>query len=130
MHRIPSIELNIPILFCFSSFREYRPSMHLYLAGNNELLCSQRLGDSDCEFLARFLDKNPYVASVDLRYNEITDTGAQTLAKMLAVSCVCAFISLSLSAFPYDFQGYFFYACDRFSTPFFFFIVIFFFFFE
>ena len=42
--------------------------------------------DADCPLLARFLDKNSFVVSVDLRYNNITDEGARILANMLAVS--------------------------------------------
>ena len=60
--------------------------MHLYLAGNNHLLCEARLTDADCTLLARFLDKNSFITSVDLRYNNITDEGAKILGNMLAVS--------------------------------------------
>ena len=59
--------------------------MHLYLAGNNKALCQRRINDDDCPLLARFLDKNVFVKSVDLRYNEITDDGVKILADLLTV---------------------------------------------
>ncbi|XP_076451919.1 leucine-rich repeat-containing protein 34-like isoform X2 [Babylonia areolata] len=67
-----------------ASALEFKSSMHLYLAGNNHLLCETRMTDADCPLLARFLDKNSFVISVDLRYNNITDQGATILANMLA----------------------------------------------
>ena len=60
--------------------------MHLYLAGNNHLLCEARLMEVDCPLLARFLDKNSFITSVDLRYNNITSEGAMILGNMLVVS--------------------------------------------
>eukprot|EP00916_Digyalum_oweni_P015310 GHVL01025039.1.p1 GENE.GHVL01025039.1~~GHVL01025039.1.p1 ORF type:complete len:437 (+),score=11.99 GHVL01025039.1:16-1326(+) len=63
---------------------DFNSSMHLYLAGNNQLLCEKRFTDKDCPLLAKFLDKNSFITSVDLRYNNITDAGAKVLGNMLA----------------------------------------------
>jgi hypothetical protein len=60
--------------------------MHLYLAGNNKILCENCLTDKDIPLLVALLDKNAYIVSLDLRYNNISDLGAVLLAKVLVVS--------------------------------------------
>ncbi|XP_046343701.2 leucine-rich repeat-containing protein 34-like isoform X1 [Haliotis rufescens] len=62
---------------------DFKENMHLYLAGNNKLLTDRRLADPDCLALYKTLENNLYVVSLDLRYNNITDEGAQHLAKLI-----------------------------------------------
>jgi len=57
----------------------------LYLAGNNYLVSEQRLTDDDIEVLCEALDGNTYVTALDLRYNNLTDVGAQHIAQLLSV---------------------------------------------
>ena len=59
--------------------------MYLYLAGNNKLLTDVRLGDDDAQALYKTLQNNLFVVSLDLRYNNITDKGAQYIAKLIEV---------------------------------------------
>ncbi|KAL8569742.1 hypothetical protein ACOMHN_007265 [Nucella lapillus] len=77
-----------------ASAMEFKSSMHLYLAGNNKLLCEKRMTDADCPLLAKFLNKCGFVTSVDLRYNNITDEGAVILANMLAENTTLEEINL------------------------------------
>jgi len=55
----------------------------LYLAGNNHLVCNQPLIDDDIEVLCEVLSVNTYVTALDLRYNHLTDLGAQHIAQLL-----------------------------------------------
>ena len=56
---------------------------NLYLAGNNNLIEADRLTDADCLMLYKVLKTNMYVTGLDLRYNRITDIGAQSIANLL-----------------------------------------------
>lgn len=60
-------------------------NMHLYLAGNNQLLTDKRLVDQDMLVLYKTLQNNLYVTSLDLRFNNITDEGAKHIAKLIEV---------------------------------------------
>ncbi|VDI19054.1 Hypothetical predicted protein [Mytilus galloprovincialis] len=62
---------------------DFKDQMHLYLAGNNNLLTDKRIEDPDCEALYKTLQNNSYVTSLDLRYNLITDEGAKFIAKLI-----------------------------------------------
>ena len=73
--------------------------MHLYLAGNNKLLTDQRLVDQDCEALYRLLQNNVFITSLDLRYNNITDEGANWIAKLLEVCCSVTLCPLFMTLF-------------------------------
>ncbi|VDI19053.1 Hypothetical predicted protein [Mytilus galloprovincialis] len=64
---------------------DFKDQMHLYLAGNNNLLTDKRIEDPDCEALYKTLQNNSYVTSLDLRYNLITDEGAKFIAKLIEV---------------------------------------------
>lgn len=64
---------------------EFKENMHLYLAGNNQLLTNKRLVDQDMLVLYKTLQNNLYVTSLDLRFNNITDEGAKHIAKLIEV---------------------------------------------
>ncbi|VDI19055.1 Hypothetical predicted protein [Mytilus galloprovincialis] len=66
-----------------STDSDFKDQMHLYLAGNNNLLTDKRIEDPDCEALYKTLQNNSYVTSLDLRYNLITDEGAKFIAKLI-----------------------------------------------
>ncbi|VDI19056.1 Hypothetical predicted protein [Mytilus galloprovincialis] len=68
-----------------STDSDFKDQMHLYLAGNNNLLTDKRIEDPDCEALYKTLQNNSYVTSLDLRYNLITDEGAKFIAKLIEV---------------------------------------------
>lgn len=76
---------HILIRLIVPGFSEDKTSMHMYLAGNNHLICEKRLDDDDMIILYELLRNNLYVSSIDLRYNNITDKGTQTIAKLLEV---------------------------------------------
>lgn len=71
-------------------------------------MTSERLTDEDIRILVLALNANSYVTAVDLRYNRITDIGADYIAEFLKVICfkdVCvmlcqAFLGHSFSLFP------------------------------
>ena len=69
--------------------REKKSETMLYLAGNNRLVSNQPLTDDDVEVLCAVLSANTYVTALDLRYNYLTDVGAQHLAKLLLVRSRC-----------------------------------------
>lgn len=79
--------------FCSAS----AATMYLYLAGNNKLLTDTRLGDKDVEVLCEALKSNLYISTLDLRYNNITDKGAEHIGKLLKVK-MCKTVSLSIDA--------------------------------
>lgn len=66
-----------------ANIMDFKSSMHLYLAGNNELLTEVRLEDIDCKLITRLLHNNDFITSIDLRYNNITEAGAKMIATML-----------------------------------------------
>ena len=74
---------NLRYLYYFS--RDVPDSMSLLLAGNNHLLTKKRLEDQDALVLFHTLKNNTYVTSLDLRYNNITDMGAELLANLALV---------------------------------------------
>ena len=65
--------------------RERGNQISVKLAGNNHLLTDTRLTDRDAEALYKTLRNNVYVTSLDLRYNNLTDEGAQHIAKLIEV---------------------------------------------
>lgn len=73
---------------------EFKENMHLYLAGNNQLLTDKRLVDQDMLILYKTLQNNLYVTSLDLRFNNITDEGAKHLAKLIEESASIREINL------------------------------------
>lgn len=66
-------------------YREKKSETMLYLAGNNYLVSDQRLTDDDIDVLCAALSGNSYITALDLRYNNLTDVGAQHIAKLLSV---------------------------------------------
>ena len=66
--------------------------MHLYLAGNNTLITDSRLDDKQAQVIYKWLRNNLYVTSIDLRYNNITDEGAQYIAKLIEVHILISHI--------------------------------------
>ncbi|ESO10799.1 hypothetical protein HELRODRAFT_167298 [Helobdella robusta] len=58
-------------------------STSLYLAGNNKVMTDTRLTDTDMDVFERWLTNNTYVIALDLRFNNITDKGALSIAKLL-----------------------------------------------
>jgi hypothetical protein len=66
-------------------FSDYKENMALYLAGNNDLLCKERIEDPQCQALYKTLASNAYVRTLDLRYNRITDKGAKFMAQLIEV---------------------------------------------
>ena len=59
--------------------------MEFFLPGNNHLLTDIRLNDTDALMLYKTLVNNTYVTSLEMKYNEITDEGAQHIGKLLEV---------------------------------------------
>ena len=72
----------------------------LYLAGNDRLMSDQRLTDDDIALLCEALSANIYITSLDLRYNSLTDTGAEHIAQLLvrmSVACRISTITTEMS---------------------------------
>jgi len=79
-------------MFCFAfaliECREKKSETLLYLAGNNHLVSNEPMTDDAVEVLCEVLSINTYVTALDLRYNCLTDVGAQQIAQLLLVrSC-------------------------------------------
>ncbi|XP_043926015.1 leucine-rich repeat-containing protein 34 isoform X1 [Protopterus annectens] len=55
----------------------------LKLAGNNHLTPVQKITDDDVMVLAKILYNNTFVTGLDLRYNSLTDTGAEHIGILL-----------------------------------------------
>ena len=76
-------------MHCFVSllieYSEKKSETLLYLAGNNHLVSKKPLTDDDIEVLCEVLSANTYVTALDLRYNYLTDVGAQHVAQLLLV---------------------------------------------
>lgn len=81
------VKYSILTAIAFDSFyREGRDSIHLALPGNVHLTQNQqKLTDEDVEIICNILKGNTYVRSIDLRYNRITDKGAEHLAGAIKV---------------------------------------------
>ena len=76
--------------------------MLLYLAGNNKLVTEVRLNDDDVRLLCETLKNNTYVTSLDLRYNNITDDGAQHVAKLIQETPTLKEVNLMCNDFGED----------------------------
>ena len=59
--------------------------MEFILPGNNHLLTDTRLNDHDTLLLYKTLVNNTYVTTLEMKYNEITDEGAQHIGKLIEV---------------------------------------------
>lgn len=66
--------------------REKKSETMLYLAGNDRRISNQPVTDDDIEVLCEVLSANTYVTALDLRYNYLTDVGAQHIAQLLLKS--------------------------------------------
>jgi len=65
--------------------RQKKSETLLYLAGNNRLVSNKPLTDDAVEVLCEVLSANTYVTALDLRYNYLSDVGAQHIAQLLLV---------------------------------------------
>uniref|UniRef100_A0A674JZR1 Leucine rich repeat containing 34 n=1 Tax=Terrapene triunguis TaxID=2587831 RepID=A0A674JZR1_9SAUR len=73
---------------CFKVFLHYNrltKGITLKIAGNNRLVPVQKVTDEDFRMLACILSNNTFVTGLDLRYNVLTDVGAEHAAKFLQV---------------------------------------------
>nr|XP_006815323.1 PREDICTED: leucine-rich repeat-containing protein 34-like isoform X2 [Saccoglossus kowalevskii] len=73
---------------------EPKDYMDLVLPGNNHLITNIRLTDDDMRPLYETLKNNAYIHSMDLRYNNIGDTGAEYIAKLLEETVVLRSVNL------------------------------------
>lgn len=60
--------------------------MCIDLAGNNKLMTQERLSDDDIDILCSIISKSTVLASLDLRYNNFTDSAAASIAKFIEES--------------------------------------------
>ena len=72
--------------------------MEFILPGNNHLLTDTRLNDHDALLLYKTLVNNSYVTTLEMKYNEITDEGAQHIGKLIEVLSVYAILKLMLAS--------------------------------
>ncbi len=77
--------MGLILLFDTSFSREEFKWVYLKLCGNNFRETCYRLHDRDLISICSSLLSIPVINSLDLRYNEITDDGAITLANFLKV---------------------------------------------
>ncbi|EMP39831.1 Leucine-rich repeat-containing protein 34 [Chelonia mydas] len=66
----------------------------LKIAGNNRLLPVQKVTDEDFRMLACILSNNTFVTGLDLRYNVLTDVGAEHAAKFLQENATLCYFNL------------------------------------
>ncbi|CAM5138174.1 unnamed protein product [Eretmochelys imbricata] len=66
----------------------------LKIAGNNRLLPVQKVTDEDFRMLACILSNNTFVTGLDLRYNVLTDDGAEHAAKFLQENATLCYFNL------------------------------------
>ncbi|XP_030842798.1 leucine-rich repeat-containing protein 34 isoform X1 [Strongylocentrotus purpuratus] len=68
--------------------------MDMEMPGNNHLLTDKMLQDEDAYVLLKVLANNTYVTGLDMRYNQITDKGAEHIAELLKETCALKRLSL------------------------------------
>ncbi|XP_069474637.1 leucine-rich repeat-containing protein 34 isoform X6 [Ambystoma mexicanum] len=74
---------------------EYVPSSSIIkIAGNNRLMPVKRVTDNDTMVLAKVLANNTFVKGLDLRFNTLTDTGAEHIGKLLQVTPALSHLNL------------------------------------
>ncbi|KAM7159649.1 leucine-rich repeat-containing protein 34 isoform 5-T6 [Macrochelys suwanniensis] len=66
----------------------------LKIAGNNRLVPVQKVTDEDFRMLACILSNNTFVTGLDLRYNVLTDVGAEHAAKFLQENSTLHYLNL------------------------------------
>ncbi|XP_050822001.1 leucine-rich repeat-containing protein 34 isoform X2 [Gopherus flavomarginatus] len=66
----------------------------LKIAGNNRLVPVQKVTDEDFRMLACILSNNTFVTGLDLRYNVLTDIGAEHAAKFLQENSTLCYLNL------------------------------------
>nr|XP_032639600.1 leucine-rich repeat-containing protein 34 isoform X2 [Chelonoidis abingdonii] len=66
----------------------------LKIAGNNRLVPVQKVTDEDFRMLACILSDNTFVTGLDLRYNVLTDIGAEHAAKFLQENSTLCYLNL------------------------------------
>nr|XP_025044772.1 leucine-rich repeat-containing protein 34 isoform X2 [Pelodiscus sinensis] len=66
----------------------------LKIAGNNRLVPVQKVTDEDFRTLAFILSNNTFVTGLDLRYNILTDVGAEHVAKFLQENSTVCYLNL------------------------------------
>ncbi|KAH1165354.1 hypothetical protein KIL84_022913 [Mauremys mutica] len=66
----------------------------LKIAGNNRLVPVQKVTDEDFRMLACIISNNTFVTGLDLRYNVLTDVGAEHAAKFLQENSTLCYLNL------------------------------------
>ncbi|XP_072329718.1 leucine-rich repeat-containing protein 34 isoform X2 [Scyliorhinus torazame] len=64
------------------------------LSGSTQLVEGQKLTDDDVTILVHLLRQNTYITGLDLKYNNITNCGAELFGKMLLESCTVTDLNL------------------------------------
>jgi len=59
------------------------PDLKLDFAGNNKLMTEKRLSDQDVDLLVTILSRSVSLTSLDLRYNNLTDKAALSIARLI-----------------------------------------------